>query len=466
MLRHPLLTALLSYGFLTCTIANAQNLCPTGTNNVKLICLLNQNIDLSTTSSQAGGSVVPFTGNFAGSFSPLNAAIGRQSALLPLASPSSGITFSWNPVAKTFASSTDSYGPILGERAETIGKGRVFLGFSYQYFKFDALDGVNLKNMPVVLTQPDSVSPEDPSRTCSINGDSIDTACGYIRDVIRTDNRIDLKVHQFTTYVAYGLTNRIDVSVAIPIENVRMGISSEATIAPNSQSFVHVFVPHGNCVDPCFQRSFSNTGNASGIGDITLRVKGTAWKGERAGLALGVDVRVPTGDQLDFLGAGAAGFKPFVNLSYRARISPHAVVGYEINGSSVVAGDVTTSRKERLPSQLTYAAGADVWLTKRLSAAFDFVGQEVFQAQRSSVGTFTEPAECTDSNCNAFIDPPNVDQALLLRAGSYNATSASIGAKVRPFSGLLLTGNVLIRLNDNTGLRAKYVPLVGVSYTF
>ena len=464
MLKHSLLTALfLLCVFLTCTTASAQNLCPTGVASDKLICLLNQNISLSSIVS--GQQVGAFKNNFAGSFSPLNAAIGRQSALLPLASPSAGITFSWNAPAKTFVASTDSFGPILGERAETIGKSRMFIGFSYQYFKFDALDGVNLKKMPVVLTQQDTISPLAPTQTCSVNGNNTGTACGFIRDVIKTDNSIDLKVHQFTTFIAFGLTNRIDVSVAIPIENVRMGIFSAARIVDNSQTFVHAFVPTATCPDPCLQSSFSNVRSASGIGDMTLRLKGTAWKGERAGVALGVDVRVPTGDQLNFLGAGAAGFKPFVIWSYRSRISPHALVGYEVNGSSVVAGDISTGTKERLPSQLTYIAGADVWFTKRFTAAFDLVGQEVFEAERSSVGDFTEPAPCTDSNCNAFLRP-NHDLALRLRAGSYNASSVSAGFKVRPFGSLLLTGNVLIRLNDNAGLRAKYVPLAGLSYTF
>jgi len=42
---------------------------------------------------------------------------------------------------------------------------------------------------------------------------------------------------------------------------------------------------------------------------------------------------------------------------------------------------------------------------------------------------------------------------------------ASLGAKVRLFRHLLVTGNVLLKLNDS-GLRAKVVPLAGISYTF
>jgi Putative MetA-pathway of phenol degradation len=211
---------------------------------------------------------------------------------------------------------------------------------------------------------------------------------------------------------------------------------------------------------------FPGVRSVNGIGDITLRVKGIAWKGERAGLGLGVDIRLPTGDSLNFLGAGAAGFKPFVVWSYRSRISPHAVVGYEVNGSSRIAGDLTTGTKERLPSQLTYAAGADVWLTNWFTAAFDLVGQQVFEAKRTSVTSLQEPSACKDSACLfPNFDPPKSDQSLSPATRTFNVTNASVGVKVRPFSNLLITANALIKLN-NGGLRANVVPLVGVSYTF
>ena len=47
---------------------------------------------------------------------------------------------------------------------------------------------------------------------------------------MNSTNRINLKVHQFTFYATYGLTNRVDLSVAIPILDVRLGMSSQATI--------------------------------------------------------------------------------------------------------------------------------------------------------------------------------------------------------------------------------------------
>jgi len=193
-------------------------------------------------------------------------------------------------------------------------------------------------------------------------------------------------------------------------------------------------------------------------------VKGTAWKGERAALALGVDVRVPTGDQLNFTGAGAAGVKPFVAWSFRSRVSPHVIVGYESNGSSVIAGDLSTGSKDKLPGQLTYSAGADFWLTKWLTTAVDLVGQAIFQGQRISVSTTHDLGACDSLSCQNPMSPkPYFD--LTPSTGTLNITNASIGLKIRPTSTLLITGNVLVKLNE-AGLRANVVPLVGISYTF
>jgi hypothetical protein len=466
------------------TVASGQGLCPTGTTSNKLICVIPQvygpnGLVLENRDAVALGIVNPIQNGLPQALSPLNTSIARQTALVPLASPASGITFSFDAATKIFTTSTDSFGPILGERADTIGRYRVSVGFAYQYFNFDTNDGVSLKKLPTVFTQPDTfagAADNGNGLTCSISPPNTAVnmdKCGFIRDIITSNTRVDLKLHQFMTFVTFGLTNRIDVSMAIPIENVRMGVTSDATIQNISQTPSNQFINPPGC-SPCLNSSSSSSRTASGIGDITFRVKGTAWKGkgEKAALALGVDVRAPTGDALNFLGAGAAGFTPFLVWSYHSRISPHAFVGYEVNGSSVIAGDITTGEKEKLPGQLTYSGGADVWITKWFSAAFDLVGEQVFQAQRFSKTKFIEPQKCVpDPNdptnpCATLLSGPTPqDDNLAPTTGSYNVTNASIGARIKPFGHLVVTGNVLLKLN-NGGLRAKTVPLVGVSYTF
>jgi len=455
--------------------------CPSGATSAKLICMIPQiyGPGLQIQAVNFGGAPVDdhFQTVLTSNLSPLNSAIARQSAILPLASPSSGITFSWDAAAKTFVGSTDSYGPILGERADTIGKYKVSLGFSYQYFDFSNLDGVSLKNLPSVYFQSDETNTATGDH-CSLSGDSTGS-CGYIRDVVTTSNRVDLKVHQFTTFVTFGLTNRIDVSAAIPIESVHMAVYSNATIVNNIDAsgnvFAHTFPFRTGCgslnvpVSPCSNQQFSSASTSSGIGDITLRVKGTAWKGEKSGLALGADFRIPTGDSLNFLGSGAVGVRPFIVWSYRARVSPHALVGFEVDGSSQIAGDVTTGVKDKLPGSLSYVIGADTWITKRVTAAFDLVGQDVFQAGRVSVKNVPEPAACLDSSgqCDpgqGFATPTNAPIVTPFVA-SYNSLFASVGAKFRPTSNLLILGNVLFKLN-NGGLGLKAVPMIGVAYTF
>src|ERR1700678_421059 len=278
-----------------------------------------------------GGHAFHFVSDFTTTLQPLTADIGRQANLLPLASPSSGVLLVYDPSLKTLVTSTDSLGPILGERAGTIGRHRLFLGFSYQYFNFDKLDGINLHDFPAVLTHTDDSTDNSPANapnsiTCSINGNSLN-GCGFVRDRIATVNSISLKVNQYTSYVTFGLTNRIDLSMVIPIENVSMSLSSQDTIIPGTSGFIvptptspdatnanqnltglngapyffHLFkdCPNTspaigfsglapNCLshtypDPAFTGSGSNSQNsATGIGDVVARVKWNVWKGERA----------------------------------------------------------------------------------------------------------------------------------------------------------------------------------------
>jgi hypothetical protein len=465
MIRHWLLACLFLV-VLTAETAGAQSVCPAGVASTKLVCLIPQVYGVNGLVLSAGA---PGEFDFASStLKAVNSSIVSQVATLPLASPSSGITFTWDPASQVFAPSTGSLGPVIGERADTIGRNKFFVGFDYQYFNFTTFDGLNLKNLPTVFTQPDNSTLAAP-KTCSVNGNNT-TECAFIRDVVTANNRLDLKVHQFITILTYGLTNRVDASLIIPIENVRMAISSNTTIVNNSNSPFHFFDNRPGCgtaTTNCLNQQFSNVGEASGIGDMTLRIKATAWKGERAAVAVGAEIRFPSGDSFDFLGSGAFGVEPFIAWSRSGRISPHVLIGYQANGSTLIAGDATTGAKDRLPGQLTYSDGIDARITKRLTAAVDVVGQEVFQVNRLAKANFTEPGACTQAfpGCLPPFQTPNVDPALTQNTGSINISDLSVGGKFMPVSNLLITGNVLIKLNDS-GLRSTVVPLLGISYTF
>src|SRR5207302_758110 len=116
------------------------------------------------------------------------------------------------------------------------------------------------------------------------------------------------------------------------------------------------------------ERIFTASGSASGIGDVTLRLKGFAKGGRAGSAAFGLDLRLPTGDAMNLLGTGAAGVQPFAILSTTVdRVSPHVNVAYQWNGSSVLAGNPSTGESANFPDQAIYAAGIDVAANRRLT---------------------------------------------------------------------------------------------------
>ena len=136
-----------------------------------------------------------FNSAFQSNFTQFNIALASQLTALPLPSPASGFTYRFDASTGTFVRSTQSFGPILTDRAETIGRGRFAFGFNFQHFSFDQLEGVDLTNVPSVFTHDDF------------------QLGGGRADVVTTANAIDVSVGQWTGALTYGLTDRLDVSL-------------------------------------------------------------------------------------------------------------------------------------------------------------------------------------------------------------------------------------------------------------
>src|SRR5438874_12877976 len=62
-----------------------------------------------------------FNSDFQTNFSQFSTALVSQFVTVPLPSPASGFTFQLDPTVGVFQRTTQSFGPILAERAETIG---------------------------------------------------------------------------------------------------------------------------------------------------------------------------------------------------------------------------------------------------------------------------------------------------------------------------------------------------------
>lgn len=377
-----------------------------------------------------------FTSDFQFNFTQFGTALVGQLVSVPLPSPVGGFTYEFDSTLGVFQRTTQSFGPILADRAETIGARRIAVGFAFQRFSYDSVEGLDLDNVPAVFTHDDA------------------ELRGGREDVVVTRNSIDAVVNQSTMFVTFGVTDRLDVSVAVPFVSTHLKVVSDATIhrLGTTNPLTHFFRQSDGEVGQ--RRIFTASGSAAGMGDVLVRVKNNLGRWGTSAFAAGVNVRLPTGDEMNLLGAGSTGVQPFAVWSgtYN-RVSPHLNLSYRWNGDSVLAGNPAMGESARFPDQVGYAAGAEFAVNPRLTVSFDLLGTYLIDAQRLRPGTF----HALDGR-STF---PNIG----FSRESFNALNGSFGMKADLIQRLLLEVNLLFKIDEN-GLRDKVTPLIGVEYTF
>lgn len=350
-------------------------------------------------------------------FASFNSGVAVELSNLPASSSASAVRFVFDPGPGTYVPVTQSLGPLLSERAATIGKDRVFLGFTYQRFRFTKQDDVDLGQLNLsflIATSPTSSTIAEASASAN------------------------LTISQMTAHITYGVTPWLDASYAFPI----LSNSLDFQINGRTRTSAGLISDLGSG----FARATS-----TGLGDGVARLKAKILERNGLAIALATDTRLPIGNEFNFQGAGAFGVKPFLIAEYTAKgISPHINAGYQWNGKSFLASPAATE-KLKLPAQAFYTAGVDVGISKRATVAFDVLDQIVLNGQRIRYRTQTIGTEVLRS----FEYP---------RSTRHEVNGAA-GFKVTLREDLVLTGNLLFRLNS-AGLRAPVVPLIGLSYLF
>jgi Putative MetA-pathway of phenol degradation len=410
----------------------------------KLVC----QIPVATRASNPGT-----VGNQAQAF---NASFAAQLTQLPLPSSATGVVFVFDKKLKDQVP-LENLGPILTDRARTIGKRRLFIGFSFQQFNFTDINGTKLSQVPFVL------------KSTSGNQDQ------YFSQV----EHISFKFNQYVIVGTYGLTPRTDVSVVVPIVRVSIGVGQTVygSAGNGTEYFVDNTTTPGKVLGSVPVEIPPTKGIASGVGDVLLNFKQNFSKNPQARFqfAGGFLLRLPSGDALNYLGSGAYGFNPYGVVSYDARVSFHARLGYiwntntvliqspnengtncDTNSNPPVSPPPCTS-STRLPGGLQYDAGVDAKVIQRVSIAADLFGN---QFQNSPV--------LVQTSYNIPAVPTIPPQQTVVRANStYTINDFSVGLKWKPFKhdNLLVYANGLFQLN-NVGLRSSPAPLFGLSYTF
>jgi len=136
----------------------------------------------------------------------LTDAIAASAANLPLSATTSGATFRF--VGGLPVRTSSSLGPIFGERAQTLGKGRFVVGANMTGLNFTSLRGVPLSQITLNFSH-DDVPPEGLGQPLREN------------DVLQVRLDLALNVLVTTLFTTWGITDHVDVGVAIPVVHIQ-----------------------------------------------------------------------------------------------------------------------------------------------------------------------------------------------------------------------------------------------------
>ena len=329
----------------------------------------------------------------------LNTTLASSLGFISLNSSTPGFTFDVErgvPVR-----TTDSLGPLLAERAPTLGKGKLDVAFTYTRIDFSRFQGRSLDKLKLDFQHEDT------------NGNGIKDTTGifsFESDVVQATIDLTLEQDIWALFGTYGVTRNWDVGIVIPIIHVRLRAVGEATVIRNSpvSNAVHNFGPNSS------PSRVSGGGDRTGIGDILLRTKYNFLRGAGAWPDLAVlgQVKLPSGDPDNLLGTGETNFLPMLVASKTyGFLTPHVNAGYELT---------TGPRRD---DNLRYIVGADARLHPRVTFATDLLGR-------------WEPNRKTNGS---------------------HLLDMAFGLKWNPVGSFLVGGYAQIPLNRNEGLRADVI---------
>ena len=358
---------------------------------------------------------------FSEQFRSLNAALAAARSQAPVPSASGAFRFAWDSELDTFVRSTQSLGSGLAERAETLGRHTGTFSVSYTRLDMDTLEGDALSRLRFSQS-----ALSDEFKAQLPEGDA-----RFKDDLLRTRLRLGLNFDLFFLSAAYGITDSVDVSLALSINRAHMHGNAVTTIEnPDGSTGDVLFLtnrmnelvaPSGRLCEPgnlrCATDGFSDS--AFGTGDLFLRSKWHFASTAYADFATVGVLTLPTGNADEFLGFNDPTFTPWLVASKTVgRVQPHLNLGYAFRSGTDV-------------SQAQWIAGADVRARDWLTLTGDFLGYH-------------------DDKRDGVND---------------DVVQSALGFKLNPFGGFVLAGTFQFPVNRD-GLRADVIYTAQLEYTF
>src|SRR5215207_2539259 len=251
-------------------------------------------------------------------------ALGSSIGSIPIGSTSGSESFRF--VGGVPVRSSTSAGPIFAERAQTLGKGRALVGISRTAFRFATLRGVDLNDIQLTFTHQNV---DFPGCDAAFAGDCTKYGVpAFENDEMDFRLSMDLDVRVTSAYVTYGVNDRVDVGLVLPIVQADFRGESFAQLVPfGGTSSAHYFA--GTATNPVLNASRQSLGSSAGLGDVALRAKVNLRQTSTVSVAALLDMRFPSGSEEDLLGSGKFAGRALAIIDTRiGDFAPHANVGY------------------------------------------------------------------------------------------------------------------------------------------
>jgi hypothetical protein len=357
---------------------------------------------------------------------PVGEAIGLATALeigtAPLGLSSGGFVFKLDPSTGLLVRTATTFGPSFAARAMTSGEGQVSVGVNFRSSSYDKISDLDLVDLRL-----GSVNAASPSVSSTGTAD------------------LSLSSRMLTVTGSVGVSENLDIGAAIPVVTIKLdGISTLRR------------------ADGVVPRLAEAAGVFKGLGDVAGLVKYRFFKFnddliDPGGLAVVVNMRLPTGNKDNLLGLGVTRtLVSFVASGRMGRIQPHANGGYEWWNKGVdVSTSFSSSSKVTARHAIQYAAGVEVEATPKLTFLVDFLGHHVRGA--GTVGYVTDTVAPNASGITSV-------ESLVGLSDSFKRLTLAPGLKVNLKAKILLSINALMTLDSNS-LRSKVTPVVGIDMT-
>ena len=321
---------------------------------------------------------------------------------VPISTSSGGFVYRLNPELGTVERATESFGGFFVERALTPGHGRTSFGVSASTSDFDNLDGHTLADGSFV----------------AIARQFRDEPAPFDIEFLT----LRMRSSTMTVFANVGVTNRLEIGAAVPF--LRLSLEGERINVLRNQRL----------------QQAAATAVASGIGDTAIRAKYIVATSRSAGFAIAGEVRLPTGDELNLLGAGSVGVRLMGLGSYeRHRMSLHGNAG-------IVRGGVS--------DEVTGGGAAAIAMAPQLTLTGELSTRYLSELRPVALSAAPHPRI-------ALLD------TLRLTGGEPGRliSTAIAGLKWNPGGTFVLAGHVRWNLT-RTGLTAPLTPSLGLEYAF